>query len=207
VAYGMQIMRLLCGANWRPLRVSLAHSVPPDLAAYRRMFGPQLRFNANVSALEFPAALLRKPVIGADTARYAPLRDRLRQRILSDNVSFANQVRRALRPMILAGTASAPNVANLFLISDRVLRGRLAGERTTVRRLLQQTRLEMAIQLLRTTRLSVSNISAAVGYSDPPSFVRAFRSHFDGVTPGEWQARFVRSERRRIAPPSTRSHN
>jgi AraC-like DNA-binding protein len=207
ISYGVQIMRLLCGANWRPLRVTLAHSAPPDLDPYRRMFGPQIRFNANVSALEFPADLLQRPVVGADTARYPLLRGRLRQRILSDNVSLAAQVKRALCPMILSGTASAPNVANLFSVSDRVLRGRLAAEGATVRRLLQQTRLEMAIQLLRTTELSVSHVSAAVGYSDPPSFVRAFRSHFSGVTPGEWRAQVIRSERRRVAPISTRSHN
>jgi AraC-like DNA-binding protein len=192
-AYGMKIMQLLCGSNWRPLRATFARSPPVDLAPYHRMFGPQLRFNANVTALEFPADLLKRPVVGAEGALYAPLRDGLRRRTLAESGSLAEQVRRALRPMILAGTASASNVAELFLISDRVLRGRLALERTTVRRLLQLTRLEMSLQLLRTTRLSVSEVSAAVGYSDPPSFVRAFRSHFGAITPGEWRAQFMRS--------------
>jgi AraC-like DNA-binding protein len=45
----------------------------------------------------------------------------------------------------------------------------------------------MANQLLRSTELTVNEISAAVGYADPPSFVRAYRSQFNGVTPGEWR--------------------
>jgi AraC-like DNA-binding protein len=188
MAYGMQIMRLLCGRNWRPLRVTLAHSPPPDLAPYRRMFGPRMGFDAKLSAIEFDADLLKKPVIGADPARYALLRDQLQQRLLLDKVTLTEQVRKALRPMILAGTASASNAASLFSMSDRVLRGRLALERTTVRRLLLQARLEMALQLLRSTQLTVSEIGVAVGYADPPSFVRAFRCHFKGATPGQWRA-------------------
>ena len=187
MAYGMQIMRLLCGSNWRPLQVTLAHSPPRDFAPYRRMFGRRVRFDASISAIEFAADRLKMPVVGADPARYDLLLEELRNKLRRDKVALADQVRRALRLMVLAGTASASNVADLFSISDRVLRGRLAVERTSVRRLLQQTRLDMAIQLLRSTQLSVSEIGTAVGYADPPSFVRAFRSHFSGVTPGEWR--------------------
>jgi len=46
----------------------------------------------------------------------------------------ADQARKALRPMLLARTASAANVALLFSISDRVLRGRLTREGTPIRR-------------------------------------------------------------------------
>ncbi len=195
IAYGMQIMRVLCGANWRPLQVSLARSPPSDLAPYRRMFGPRIRFDANMSAIEFAPEVLQRPIAGADPVRYAALRDALRERLLSDKASLTDQVGKALRSMILAGTASASSLASLFSISDRVLRSRLALERTTVRALLQQTRLAMALQLLRTTQLSVSEVSTAVGYADPPSFVRAFKRGFVGVTPGQWRMQSQRSAR------------
>lgn len=189
MAYGMQIMRVLCGANWRPLRVTLSRSAPPDLAPYRRMFGTRIRFDAPMSAIEFPPEHLQQRIPGADPARYIVLRDALRQRLLSDQASLTDQVSKALRSMVLANTASAANIARLFSISDRVLRARLAREGTTVRELLQQTRLAMALQLLRTTQLAVSEVSTAVGYADPPSFVRAFKRGFSGVTPGQWRLR------------------
>ena len=94
-------------------------------------------------------------------------------------------------PMILAGTASSSSVATLFSMHERVLRDRLAAEGASLRTLLQGTKLEVAAQLLRSTQLTVGEISAAVGYSDPPSFVRAFRRHFGGVPPGEWRAEGV----------------
>ena len=154
-----------------------------------------LRFDADISAIEIPAGLLARPVVGADPARYAVIRDELRQRFLRDKVSLTDQIRKALRPMILAGTASAANVAMLFSISDRVLRARLAVEGETARRLIQQARLEMASQLLRTTQLTISEIGAAAGYADPPSFVRAFKGQYLGATPGEWRLEVARGAR------------
>ena len=195
MAYGMQIMRSLCGGHWQPFQVTLTRSTPIDLTPYTRMFGRRIRFGASLSALEFPSDLLKRRVIGANPARYAVVSDELRQRLHCDSAPLAEQVRRALRPMILAGTASASNVASLFSISERVLRNRLALEGETARRLIQQARLEMASQLLRTTQLTISEIGAAAGYADPPSFVRAFKSQYLGATPGEWRLEVARGAR------------
>ena len=124
LSYGMQIMRLLCGKAWSPLQVRLAHGAPHDDTVYRQMFGPNLRFNATLSAIEFDAELLKRPVAGADPARFAELRASIRAKVLAERSSFADQVDRALRPMIVTGTATASNSAKLFAISDRVLRER-----------------------------------------------------------------------------------
>jgi AraC-like DNA-binding protein len=189
LAYGMQIMRRLCGANWQPLQVTFSHSAPADLAPYHRMFGRRLRFDANISAIEFEVDVLESPVVGADAERYAVLQNALRTRRIEAGGLLSDQVKLVLGAMILARTATAANVGELFSISDRTLRTRLAKEQATFRGLLRQTRLEMATQLLQSTKLSVSEIASAVGYADPPSFVRAFRGHFPGVTPGEWRGK------------------
>jgi AraC-like DNA-binding protein len=191
VAYGMQIMRMLCGKSWRPLQVKLARRRPLDVAPYTRAFGSHIRFDSSVSAIEFSSDYLVKPVRGADPERHALLLEQMQQRLLRDRISLTDQVKRALRPMLLSGTASGPNVASLFSMHERVLRGRLAAEGTTIRLLVRVAKLEIAAQLLRSTQLTVSEVGAAVGYSDPPSFIRAFRTHFSGVTPGEWRVQAV----------------
>lgn len=187
LAYGMKIMRMIGGESWKPLRVTLAHRAPTDPAPYRALFGSQLEFDAPVSAITFPSDLLARPVANADPARYVRLREEMRQRDLRNSVLLADQVRRAFVPMILSGTATAPRIADLFSLSDRVMRKRLASEGTSVRQLLLQARLELAAQLLRGTDLSVSEISATVGYGAPPSFLRAFSGYFGRATPGEWR--------------------
>lgn len=191
LVYGMQIMRMLCGKNWLPVQVKLAHRRPSDVAPYLRIFGPHIRFDSSVCAIEFASDLLTTPVIGADPDRYVFLVDRLRQGLLRDKISLTDQVKRALRPMIFTGTSSLSTVARLFSIDERVLRGRLAAERTTFRLLLRQAKLDIAAQLLRSTQLTASDIGVAVGYSDPPSFVRAFTRNFGGVTPGKWRAQSI----------------
>jgi len=193
MVYGLQIMRMLCGKNWQPLRVKLAHRRPSDIAPYTRVFGTRTIFDSSVCAIEFAADLLAKPVRGAKPDRYAFLRERLRK--VRNRIPLADQVKRAVRPMILTATATVSATASLFSIHERVLRGRLAAERTTFRLLLQEAKLEIAAQLLHSTQLTANDISSAVGYADPPSFVRAFRRNFDGVTPGAWRAR---AERTRI---------
>ena len=189
LVYGMQIMRMLCGKSWRPQLVRIAHRRPPDAAPYKRAFGPNVSFDGDVSAIEFSATVLEKPVAGADPARFALLRDRMAQRLQDSGVSFSMQVRRALVPLLLSGTATGAKVAEFFSVSERVLRNRLAAERTTMRALVQGAKLEIAAQLLQSTQLTVSEIGSAVGYSDPPSFVRAFKSGFDGTTPAVWRMR------------------
>jgi AraC-like DNA-binding protein len=195
LAYGMQIMRDLCGRRWRPLQVTLAHRRPVDDSQYRRVFGSHLRFDADVTAIEFPADLLQQPLAGADPDLYQRLRNDMGERLRRARISLVNQVRMALRPMILAGIVSQPGVASLFSMHERVLRRRLAVEGTTLRSLLLEARMEIATHLLRSTHLTVTEIGSRLGYADPPSFVRAFRKHFDGVTPGRWgaQTRSVQS--------------
>lgn len=189
MAYGMQIMRMICGRDWLPARVTLPRRRPADVAPYARAFGPQVGFDASVASLEFPSRLLEMPVAGADPGAFLALRERMRQRLQGQEAPLAAMVRRALYSLTFAGNATMPAVANLFSLHERVLRRRLAAEHTSVRQLLQEVRFEIGCQLLQGTNLATNEISAALGYADPPSFVRAFRKRSGGVTPGGWRAR------------------
>ena len=46
---------------------------------------------------------------------------------------------------------------------------------------------QVAAEKLRSTDLPVSEIALSLGYSEPSSFVRAFRK-VAGMTPGKWRA-------------------
>ncbi len=53
----------------------------------------------------------------------------------------------------------------------------------------QRIRVERAKRLLETSRMSVEEISWAVGYEDPASFRRLFK-RLTGLAPGEYRHRF-----------------
>lgn len=51
---------------------------------------------------------------------------------------------------------------------------------------LRRERIQLAIELLARTRLTVAEIGANVGYPEPTAFGRAFRAH-TGVSPRDWR--------------------
>jgi AraC-like DNA-binding protein len=187
IAVGYAILRELCGPDWRPALVQFSHVRPKRIGAYRGMFGPNLRFDAEVSGLAFASSWLRQPVIGADPALRQLLKEAIERAQANGGMTFAQQVQGVLHQAILSGMSSAGEVARLFGIHERTLRKRLSAGHTSLQRLVTQTRFELAQQLLRNTRLPVSEIAAALRYSDPNVFSRAFRN-WAKVSPRQWRA-------------------
>lgn len=187
IAIGYRALKEICGANWNPVRVKFSHKRPDDPNPYHRVLGPRVRFDAEVSGIEFASSWLDHPVAGAD----AGLRDLVMQAITQagghSSMGFADAVRGALHQMVLSGTASAPNVAFLFGIHERTLRKRLTAERTNLQQLVSQTRFELAKQLLENTNLPLSEIAAALQYADLAVFSRAFRN-WSRTSPRDWRA-------------------
>lgn len=187
IAIGFRVLRLLGGAAWTPFKVSLAHSVPADTAPYRKVFGVLPRFDAELSAIEFPAHCLEHRIIGADAARHAELATAIRMLAASEGASLGYQVRRALQTLVVTGSPSTSALARQFALHERSLRRQLQAEGTNVKQLVKQARFEVAKQLLRDTRLPVAAVAAALRYADVTAFTRAFRG-WAGTTPGAWRS-------------------
>ena len=78
-------------------------------------------------------------------------------------------------------------VAKELGMSDRTLQRRITDEGSTFRQLLNETRHELTRQYLVDPEVEISEAAFLVGYEDPNSFYRAFRS-WEGTTPAEWRA-------------------
>src|SRR5512137_141904 len=66
IAIGYRALKEICGANWKPLRVQFSYARPRDQRPYRRLFGPNLRFDSEVSGIVFEASWLDHAIAGAD---------------------------------------------------------------------------------------------------------------------------------------------
>lgn len=186
IAY--RILRELCGPAFEPIVVQLAHDRLASPAEYRRSFGSGVAFNAAHSGVVFASSWLTQPLEGAEPALHREL-----SQVLGDGdgrgpMSFSERLEGVLHQALLSGTASAADVARRFAIHERTLRRRLEAEGTSLRRLLNRTRFEIAAQLLRNTRLPVTEISAALQYADSNAFSRAFHG-WANCSPREWRAR------------------
>jgi AraC-like DNA-binding protein len=197
IAIGYRALKEICGATWKPLRVQFSHVRPKDPRPYRRLFGPNVRFDAEVSGIVFAASWLEHAIAGADPNLRELVMQAINQTGANSTMSFVDVVRGALHQMVLSGTSSAENVALLFGMHERTLRKRLTAERTSLQQLLSQTRFELAKQLLENTELPLSEIASALRYADAAVFSRAFRS-WSKTSPREWRAQCDR----KAVPPA-----
>jgi AraC-like DNA-binding protein len=186
IAIGYRLLKAICGAAWKPAHVQLSHGRPKDPRPYRRLFGPHVRFDAEVSGIVFAASWLDRAIPGADAQLRERVMSAIRQARASSPMSFADIVRGALHQMVLSGTASAGSVALLFGIHERTLRKRLTAEGTNLQQLVSQTRFELAKQLLENTQLPLAEIASALHFADAAVFSRAFRG-WSKTSPSQWR--------------------
>lgn len=183
-----RLLRELCGPSWRPLLVRLSRARPSELKPYRAVFGDNLEFEADLSAIIFDSRWLDRPISGASNKAFNAAARAIRSKEASDPIVFSQQVRRAIHALLFSSSASALKIARLFNVAPRTLRRRLAEEGATVRSLTNDVRREISFHLLRDTNLKISEIAAALRYADAAVFSRAFRS-WTGMSPRRWRAR------------------
>ncbi|MET0744036.1 MAG: AraC family transcriptional regulator [Microvirga sp.] len=192
IATFLNLMRALCGPSWRPAEVLLPRRPPSDLSPYRRLFGAPVRFDEETAALVFPARWLAHRVAGANAVAHDLFRERIAEREAMSAVDFRDDLRRVLRSRLTSRDCSAGTIADLFSIHRRTLNRRLSAEGTGFRTVVEEMRFEIARQLLADTRMTFGQIAAALAFSEPSAFTRAFR-RWSGQSPTAWQADHDRS--------------
>jgi AraC-like DNA-binding protein len=188
MAMGLNIMRELCGPEWKPTEVLFAHREPEDVRPFRQFFRAPLRFDAGQYALVFSDSWLnrRPPRIDPELRHLLQKQvDELDARYRED---FPEQLRRVLRSALPTGHATESQIAALFALHPRTLHRRLSSFGTSFRDLVAESRYEYARQMLRDSRMSMGQIAEMLGYSEPSAFTRAFR-RWSGTSPGRWRGR------------------
>lgn len=187
-AIGVRILTRLCGSSFQPLKVALPHRAPADRETFQRVLGRNVAFNAHMTSVVFDAWWLGRPIAGAGAPGRARPASPAAAASGACGMPLSHLVRRALRPMMFTATATESAAARMFALHPRTLRRRLRAEGESFLSLLNETRLDMARQLLRDTDLRVSEIATALHYSDATALTRAFRA-LTGVAPAAWRHR------------------
>jgi AraC-like DNA-binding protein len=186
IAIAYRLLAQLCGPAWKAQRVQFSHGRPARLAEHRRVFGPHLSFDAEVTAVVFDPVWLGQRIDGADALRHLQLARALREAAAAQPMALGEQVQGMLHKMVLDGTVSSAAVAQQFGVHERTLRRRLEAQGLSLQRLIARTRFELAQQLLHNTGLSVAAIADALHYQDANAFSRAFRS-WAQLSPMQWR--------------------
>ena len=179
--------RELCGSDWAPSEVLLARRVPEDNSPFRSFFRAPVRFNQELTALVFPARQLGLQVSTADAQLRLALEKRICELEAITRTDLVDQLKRSLRKRLAAGDCSCEEVSRRFSVHRRTMNRHLKAAGTGFRTVLDELRFEVARQLVADTELPLAQISAALNFSEPAAFTRAFERWSGGVSPHKWR--------------------
>lgn len=165
-----------------PIEVTMSDMLSP-LEPYEEFLGCPIHQGTS-HTISFTHADALHPFLTSNEAIWTAFEPSLRQRLadLDATVSVTNRVRAALHEAIPSGLANMEAVARKLAMSKRTLQRRIATEGSSFQQLLQETREALARHYLKNTALPTSEIAFLLGFDEPNSFYRAFRS-WTGITP------------------------
>ncbi len=191
IAITYNIVKTLAGASAEPSEVRLYRPRPRNIGPYQHVFRTRLRFGADQAAVIFPASWLRHPLAGSDARVHQEIMQSIDRLEAQGSGDLAARLKRTMYRMLIGGACHEetclPRIAELFAVHRRTINRRLRAQGTSFQALIDETRYDIARQLLRDTRLPIREIAAALDYADAAAFHRAFR-RWSGSSPAAWRA-------------------
>jgi AraC-like DNA-binding protein len=185
-ASGLAISRQLVGDRFRVHTLELAYPEPSYGARYRQIFQCPVLFGCARNSARIEHDCLSLPIATHSAATVARrtrlLEQRARGRALATRPTEAVVEQLLLRsgnPRI-----SIDEVAGALQVSVRTLRRRLREDGASFRGLCERIRVESAQRLLREQGMTVAAVAKQLGFSDAPTFRRAFKRWL-GQVPGK----------------------
>ena len=184
----LNLARSLAGPTFAPERMEFTYPPPPHAAAYRKLFGCEIRFGARSNRMIVATHWLglRLPTHHPVSAQQALAICREQSAQIKRQSEVIASVERILRRR-LAENPTLGEVAQALNLSERTLRRQLASAGRAWRDIHDQLRADRALELLRAGALSIAEIGGEVGYSDAREFRRAFK-RWMGATPTAMRA-------------------
>ena len=178
----VRLVRLATREQINPLSVSSSSSwlKRSDYASY---FGIKPSAG-NDHQLKFSAQDAIRPFLTESERMWQFFEPELRKRLsdIEAEESYANRVRSCLFELLPSGQSTIDDVAKNLAVGKRTLQRYLSSEKTSFQQELNKTRESLARHYLTSSNYSGAQISFLLGFDDPNSFVRAFRS-WTGQTP------------------------
>jgi AraC-like DNA-binding protein len=184
--------------NWliaKPIELKTVRLVTPKPEAvdrHKRLFGVDAEFGSVQNGLDFHTRYLELPIAQTEASLKDFLRTAPYQMMVepqqADSSELVGNVRRIMGYDLSKGFPSFEDVAERLNMSPPTLRRHLRKEGVSYQGLKDHARRDAATAYLSRPALSVSAVSALMGFTDPSAFHRSFKK-WTGVTPGQYRLR------------------
>lgn len=179
----------------RPLPINRIHfsfPEPPYIELYQEVFQCPLIFDQPVTEVYFPESLLEESFAMANEVVSASCQQQCQQ--ILEHLEKQGGLVEQVRKLVVSTPGTTPVfafVANELAMSSRTLRRRLQAENSSYQEIVNEVRMTIATEYLKSSHLSTQEIAYLLGYSEATGFYRAFRKRL-GMTPSEYREQINR---------------
>lgn len=161
-----------------------------EKALLEEVLGYPVRLGADQAAIVGPIEALSMPLPQADAITLSLLAEQCER--LEEKLASRTQTRDRVWRLLITETPlpDMETVARRLNMTTRTLRRKLDGEGINFRDLRQAALQSRALGLLRQSGTPLASIAEAMGYSEPSSFIHAFR-RATGDTPARYRRQLV----------------
>ncbi|MDH4873589.1 AraC family transcriptional regulator [Pseudomonas sp. BN515] len=181
-------LREYTGGKYAPLRVEFEHPQPADTSLHNEVFRCPVKFGQPTNVMVWPGEMLDEPLITADLRLFQALLPGLeeeRRRRLADT-DLTTRIGMVIEANLASGRVGLEQVATELHMSKRTLQRRLQELDLEFAELVEEIRQALAIELVRQSPRSLTEIAQQLGYNEASSFTRAFR-RWTGLSPREFR--------------------
>jgi len=175
------------GTQLNPVRVEYVQRRPNSLLLERN-FGCKIVGGASRNTIIFRASDATAPFVTRNVELLELLAPQFEEQLrqYKEEDSFIELVRRAIQDRLTGQRPSMDMISEALHMSSRTLQRRLQESGSTFQRVLDEARHQMARYYLSNSVLELTETSYLLGFEDPNSFGRAFRT-WEGVPPSDWR--------------------
>jgi len=184
IASVLTISQEVSTAAIHPLAVYFKHAAPASIADHETFFGCPVHFDSDRDALLISNESLQAPNKLGDASISKFFQSHLESEVakLEEETSLDRQIRRHVTQCLSEGMPMLSEVARHFGMSGRTLQRQLAELGYSYQTLVDESRRQLAENLLRETDFSLVEVAFMTGFSEQSAFARAFK-RWAGQTP------------------------
>jgi AraC-like DNA-binding protein len=184
----MNVIAEFVGSKGAIKKVCFEFSEPSYGDKYREFFDCEVIFNQPTNQLVINADYLSKPCINSCQSLYLLLKRQADSELASAQLglSFTEVVARVITPLLNVSTPTLDQVAELLNIAPWTIRRKLIEEGASFQKVLNDTRRDLAVTYVSSSRLSLGEIAYLLGFGSPTAFQHAFK-RWTGKSPGSYR--------------------
>lgn len=185
--YVLSLILGMCRVNYGDtlhlVVVNLRRPKPDDTKPYRDFFECEIRFGANEDSLVLSSRSVDMPLPSGNHDLAVTFDAILAGQMAAlGEGDIATRCKQYLLNQLTSGEPSEQALADAVGMSLRTLQRKLGDLGTTYKRLLDETRYDLALQYLDDPQRSITEITFLLGFSEQSAFTRAF-NRWSGKSP------------------------